>query len=81
MVTLPAWEPRATVVCRAVSILHISLLPGETSGTQWPGESVGTWPTSGPCPPILMELCVWKMGIVESVTVRSLSFVTHSETR
>ena len=37
--------------------------------------------TPGPCPPILMELCVWKMGIVESVTVRSLSLVTHSETR
>ena len=55
----------------AGSILHISLLPGET------GESVGSWPTSGPCPPILMELCVWKIGIVESVTVRSLSHLWH----
>lgn len=58
MVTLPDWEPRASVTGLSVA--------------RWDsGESGGSWGYVRPVSPILMELCVWEMGIVESVTVRS----------
>ena len=47
MVTLPDWEPRATVAS-----LHISLLPGET------GESGGSWPRQARVPNLDGALCL-----------------------
>ena len=47
MVTLPDWEPRATVAS-----LHISLLPGET------GESGGSWPRQARVPDLDGALCL-----------------------
>ena len=50
MVTLPDWEPRATVA--GVASLHISLLPGET------GESGGSWPRQARVPNLDGALCL-----------------------
>ena len=69
MVTLPDWEPRATGVVWLGLFSTFLCYQVRQERERECRELAHIRPVS----PILMELCVWKIGIVESVTVRSLS--------